>query len=259
MKGRSLVGLMVGFAAVTTGSLSVLAKSVRYFTDVDLKRLSIDFENKVKFSPNISTKYSVGLVTQTESLLAAGLPGELKIARQNPCKRGTSIAPAQETRNIKENNFQFSFNIPTNYRTEKKQDGKNLTITLHNPADDNFLECCKRNDPIACGYQTLPVFVTVQPATSETRLIPELSVFIKRVENIRETTIAKQKAFVYTTKSTMTGKIDADNVETSLSASFLTPDKRNIVTISTSKYGENISPVEEKVLNIVVSSFAFVR
>jgi hypothetical protein len=208
----------------------------------------------------VESKHSVGLATKTESLLAAGIPNELKIAqRHNPCKRGSSVAPAQETRNIKENNFQFSFNIPTNYRTEKKQDGKNLTISLHNPADDKFLECCKKNDPIACGYQTLPIFVAVQAATPETRLIPELSVFIKRIENIRETTIAKQKAFVYTTKSTMIGKIDADNVETSLSASFLTPDKRNIVTISTSKYGENISPVEEKVLNTVISSFAFVR
>ncbi|MFB8797909.1 MAG: hypothetical protein U7126_27625 [Microcoleus sp.] len=207
----------------------------------------------------VESKHSMGLATKTKSLLAAGLPGELKIARQNPCKRGSSIAPAKETKNIKENNFQFSFNIPTNYRIEKEQDGKTLTITLHNPADDKFLECCKKNDPIACGYQTLPVFVTVKAATSETRLIPEIGVFIKIIENIRETTIAKQKAFVYTTKSTMTGKIDADNVETSLSASFLTPDKRNIVTIYTSKYGENISPVEEKVLNIVVSSFAFVR
>lgn len=207
----------------------------------------------------VESKHSMGLATKTESLLAAGIPSELKIARQNPCKRGSSIAPAKETKNIKENNFQFSFNIPTNYRTEKEQDGKTLTITLHNPADDKFLECCKKNDPIACGYQTLPVFVTVKAATSETRLIPEIGVFIKIIENIRETTIAKQKAFVYTTKSTMTGKIDADNVETSLSASFLTPDKRNIVTISTSKYGENISSVEEKVLNIVVSSFAFVR
>lgn len=207
----------------------------------------------------VESKHSMGLATKTKSLLAAGLPGELKIARQNPCKRGSSIAPAKETKNIKENNFQFSFNIPTNYRIEKEQDGKTLTITLHNPADDKFLECCKKNDPIACGYQTLPVFVTVKAATSETRLIPEIGVFIKIIENIRETTIAKQKAFVYTTKSTMTGKIDADNVETSLSASFLTPDKRNIVTIYTSKYGENISPVEEKVFNIVVSSFAFVR
>ena len=205
------------------------------------------------------SKHSTGLATKTKSLLAAGLPGELKIARQNPCKRGSSIAPAKETKNIKENNFQFSFNIPTNYRIEKEQDGKTLTITLHNPADDKFLECCKKNDPIACGYQTLPVFVTVKAATSETRLIPEIGVFIKIIENIRETTIAKQKAFVYTTKSTMTGKIDADNVETSLSASFLTPDKRNIVTIYTSKYGENISPVEEKVLNIVISSFNFVK
>lgn len=55
----------------------------------------------------------------------------------------------------------------------------------------------------------------------------------------------------------MTGKID--EAETSLSANFLTPDKRNKVTISTSNYGDKISSVEEKVFNLVISSFAFVR
>lgn len=205
------------------------------------------------------SKHSMGLATKTESFLAAGLPGELKIAQsQNPCPRGPSVAPAKETRKIREEKFGFSFDIPTNYQTEKRQDNT-LTISLYNPADIQLLECGKKNRLRGYGHQTLPVWVRVQPATSETRLIPELSVFIKRIDNIRETTIAKQKAFVYITKSTMTGKIDADNVETSLSASFLTPDKRNKVTISTSKYGENISAVEEKVLNIVASSFAFVR
>ncbi|MEG4286309.1 hypothetical protein QUB68_24575 [Microcoleus sp. A006_D1] len=206
------------------------------------------------------SKHSMGLAMKTDSLLVPGLPSQLKIAqRQNPCKRGSSVAPAQETRKIREEKFQFSFNVPTNYRTEKRQDGKNLTISLHNPADDEFLECCHKNDPIACGYQTLPVFIKVEPATPATPLLPELSVFIKRIEPIVRTSIAKQKAFIYVTKSTMTGKIDADNVETSLSASFLTPDKRNKITISTSKYGEKISAVEEKVFNTVISSFAFVR
>ena len=207
----------------------------------------------------VESKHSMGLATKTKSLLAAGLPGELKIAQsQDPCPRGPSVAPTKETRKIREEKFGFSFDIPTNYQTEKMQDNT-LTISLYNPADIQLLECGKKNRLRGYGHQTLPVWVRVQPATSETRLIPELNQITFRLENIRKTTIAKQKAFVYIAKSTMTGKTDADNVETSLSANFLTPDKRNLVTISTFNYGDKISAVEEKVFNIVISSFNFVK
>jgi hypothetical protein len=74
-------------------------------------------------------------------------------------------------------------------------------IILYNPADIKFLECAKKNRLRGYGHGTLPVWVMVEPAISETRLIPELSSTIVRLENIRETTIAKQKAFVYITKS----------------------------------------------------------
>lgn len=205
----------------------------------------------------VESKHSMGLATKTKSLLAVGLPGELKIAQsQDPCPRGPSVAPTKETRKIREEKFGFSFDIPTNYQTEKMQDNT-LMIILHNPADIKLLECGKKNRLRGYGHQTLPVLVTVQPATPETRLLPELSSTTLRLENIRETTIAKQKAFVYIKKSSMTGKLD--DVDTSLTANFLTPDKRNLVTISTFNYGDKISAVEEKVFNTVVSSFAFVR
>jgi len=204
------------------------------------------------------SKHSVGLATKTESLLDPGVPSELKIAQgQNQCPRGPSVAPAKETRKIREEKLGFSFDIPTNYQTEKSQDDT-LRIILHNPADTKLLECCRKLRQIGCGHQTLPMVLIVQPATPETRLIPEIYQNM-RLENIRETIIAKQKAFVYIKKSSMTGKTDAANVETTLSANFFTPDKQNLVTISTFNYGDKISAVEEKVFNTVISSFAFVR
>ncbi|WP_293331161.1 hypothetical protein [Microcoleus sp. CAWBG58] len=207
----------------------------------------------------VESKHSVGLATKTESLLAAGLPGELKTAQaQNQCERSSRITPAKETRKIKDDKFYLSFDIPTNYRNEKTQDDKTLMIILNNPADTKLLECCKRIRQFDCGYGTLPVWVKVEPATSETRLIPELSSTTLRLENIRETTIAKQKAFVYITKSSLTGNID--DADTYLTASFFSPDRRNNVTISTRNFGrQNIGSVEQKVFNLVVSSFAFVK
>ena len=80
-----------------------------------------------------------------------------------------------------------------------------------------------------------------------------------RVENIREITIAKQKAFVSMTKYSIVGEID--RADTYLQASFLTPDRRNKITISIiNAPGENISgSIEEKVFDTVISSFTFVR
>ena len=200
----------------------------------------------------VESKHSMGLATKTESLLAAGMPSELKIAQsQNPCPRGPSVAPAKETRKIREEKFGFSFDIPTNYQSEKRQDNT-LAIILHNPADIKLLECCQKNRQIGCGHQTLPMLVRVQPATPETRLTPEIYQNM-RLENIRETTIAGQKAFVYY-KIT-----DRGEAGTSLEANFLTPDKRNKITVSTFTYGTKISSVDEKVFNLVISSFAFVR
>lgn len=207
----------------------------------------------------VESKHSMGLATKTKSLLAAGLPGELKIAQsQDPCPRGPSIAPTKETRKIREEKFGFSFDIPTNYQTEKRQDNT-LMIILHNPADIKLLECGKKNRLRGAGHGTLPVWVSVKPATSETRLLPELSETTLRLENIRETAIAKQKAFVYITKHSL-DRAEIDKADTYLNASLLTPDKRNIVTISTVNFGgKNIGSVEQQVFNTVVSSFAFVR
>jgi hypothetical protein len=205
------------------------------------------------------SKHSMGSTMKTQSSLVAQLTSDLKMAQaQNQCQRGPSVAPAKETRKIREEKFGFSFDIPTNYQTEKRQDNT-LTISLYNPADIQLLECGKKNRLRGAGHGTLPVWVTVQPTTPETRLLPELSATTLRLENIRETTIAKQKAFVYITKHSLDGA-EIDKADTYLNASFLTPDKRNIVTIYTLNFGgKNIGSVEQKVFNIVVSSFAFVR
>ncbi len=96
----------------------------------------------------------------------------------------------------------------------------------------------------------------VKPATPVTRLLRELSATTVRLENIRETTIAKQKALVYVVKSSMDG---GKSIDTSLEASFFTPDQRHKITFSVFNYGERIPEIEEQVFNLVISSFAFDR
>ncbi|HBK99806.1 MAG TPA: hypothetical protein DD001_22040 [Microcoleaceae bacterium UBA10368] len=209
----------------------------------------------------VESKHSMGSTMKTQSSLVAQLTSELKMAQsQDPCPRGPSVAPAKETRKIREDKFQFSFNIPTNYRNEKRQYNNSLSIFVYNPADTKLLECCRINRILFdCGYGTLPVWVRVEPATPETRLIPEPDATTLRVENIRETIIAKQKAFVYIRRYTLSG--DLAKADTYLEASFLAPDKRNQITISIiNAPKKDISgSIEEKVFNTVISSFTFVR
>ncbi|TAG97201.1 MAG: hypothetical protein EAZ09_05100 [Oscillatoriales cyanobacterium] len=56
MKGRSLVSLIMSFAIIATGSLSVFANSERYPTDAELKKLRIDFEKQIDSFQKTSRK-----------------------------------------------------------------------------------------------------------------------------------------------------------------------------------------------------------
>jgi len=172
------------------------------------------------------------------------------------CKRGTLVDPARESKKIKNPEFGFAFDIPANYTSETKGSSDRTYILLYNPNEQELKACCKKNRQIACdGYPSL-VMVTIEPAKSDTRLLPELSAVVLRLENIKPTTIANQKAVVYVVKSSLTGGKD---IQTSLTASFLTFNRKHKITVSGSAYGENINPIDEKVFQIVISSFSFVK
>jgi hypothetical protein len=56
MKGRALVSLIMSFAIIATGSLSVFANSERYPTDAELKKLKLDFEKQIDSFQKTSRK-----------------------------------------------------------------------------------------------------------------------------------------------------------------------------------------------------------
>lgn len=172
------------------------------------------------------------------------------------CKRGTLVNPARERQQTRNQEFGFVFDIPANYSSETNRSGDRTYILLYNPNEQELNTCCKKNRQIGCdGYPSL-VMVTIEPAKPETRLLPELNAVVLRLENIKPTTIANQKALVYVVKSSLTGGKD---IETSLTASFLTPNRKHKITVSGSAYGENLNPIDERVFQGVISSFAFVK
>ncbi len=76
-----------------------------------------------------------------------------------------------------------------------------------------------------------------------------------RLENIRTTTIANQEAVVYILKSSMDG---GENLDTSLEASFFTPNKQRKITISVFNSGDEIPETEQQVFNLVISSLSLI-
>ena len=75
------------------------------------------------------------------------------------------------------------------------------------------------------------------------------------VPNFKRLTLTIQKGMVYVVKSKMGGN---DNLDTSLNASFLTPDRQNKITVSFFTYGEQISQVDQQAFNVVVSSLSLI-
>lgn len=168
------------------------------------------------------------------------------------CKRGALVNPAKESKKIRNPDFGFVFDIPVNYTSETSRSDNITYILLYNPNEQELNACCKKNRQIGCdGYPSL-VTVKIEPAKSDTRLLPELRPD-ERLENIKPTTIANQKAVVYVKTST------ANGVNTFLTASFIAPNTKYKITVVAFSYKDTINPIDERVFQIVISSFAFVK
>jgi hypothetical protein len=172
---------------------------------------------------------------------------------REPCPLPPRIPPAKETERVTVSRLGISFNKPINYRLEENQRGNNNSILLYNPADDQVMDCFQRNRKVGGGHLTKPIVIKIETSTPNTPLIPEIGGTIIRLENVRPTTIANQKGMVYIVKSQMDR---AEDFDTSLEASFLTPNKQNKITVSFFTYGDQISPMDQQAFNVVVSSLS---
>jgi hypothetical protein len=171
------------------------------------------------------------------------------------CPDMPQITPTQESREISNQEFGFKFNIPANYRTEKRQDGNQLIILLRNPADIELLECCRINREVGCGHRVYDVVIKVENRPANLQNISNITQInssdIQQIINIIETTISNQEAVIYS------GKYQPDAIYQY--ASFFTPDQEYLVTIFAGDYGDEIDPIDEMVFNQVINSFEFME
>lgn len=169
------------------------------------------------------------------------------------CPDIPQVTPTEESREISNEEFGFNFKIPANYRTEKRQDGNELLILLRNPADVELLECCRINREIGCGHRVSDVVIKVEPRPANIQNLSDITQInssdIQQIINTIETRISNQDAVIYTVQ------YQPDAIYQY--ASFFTPNREYLVTISAGDYGEQIDPIDKMVFNQVVNSFEF--
>jgi hypothetical protein len=168
------------------------------------------------------------------------------------CPDIPQVTPTQESREIINQEFEFKFKIPTNYRTERRQEENKLSILLRNPADVELLECCRINREVGCGHRISDVVIQVKPRPSNLQNIWDIAVSnddYTEIINAEETKISNQDAVIYTVQYQPTAIYQY--------ASFLTPNREYLVTISAGDYGEQIDPIDQIIFNQVVNSFEF--
>ncbi|MEG4286316.1 hypothetical protein QUB68_24610 [Microcoleus sp. A006_D1] len=168
------------------------------------------------------------------------------------CKRGAFVDPARESKKVRNPDLGFLFDIPANYTSETSRSDNITHVLLYNPNEQELNACCKKNRQIGCDGNPSLVYVKIEQAKPNTRLLPELSAD-ERLENIKPTTIANQKALVYVKIST------ANGVNTFLTASFMAPNTKYKITVVAFSYTAKINPIDERVFQRVISSFAFVK
>ena len=173
------------------------------------------------------------------------------------CPDIPQVTPTQETREISNQEFEFKFKIPANYRTERRQEENQLSILLRNPADVELLECCRKTREVGCGHRISDVVIQVKPRPDNLQNIWDLAVSndnYTQILNVEETKISNQDAVIYTS-----GSQPNDPYATTFRyASFFTPNNTHLITILTGDYGREIDPIDERVFNQVVNSFEFI-
>jgi hypothetical protein len=184
-------------------------------------------------------------------LLTVALASVTLIASSHPlqaqvCPKGEVVPPSQQTRIIRSDLLNYRFNIPRNYRTMLFRGN----VLIYDPATFAQAQCYVKNRVPS----ELPrgVSVYIKSVNPESRNVTDLVKEQLGVEMLEPTTVANQSAIVYNT----------DTLGRWKNISFLTPDRRHMITIAVPyQYSGGkwvTSNRLEEVFKTVVSSFTFV-
>ncbi len=188
----------------------------------------------------------IGSAIAIAALMTPAPPGQAQT-----CPEGEVIPPVEETRVIRQDRYNYRFNIPANYRAMATSGN---TIYIFDPNSFKQAQCQVRNRVPT----ELPkaISVSVQAVNPGDRSIADLVRQRPTVENIEPTTVAGQMAVTYNEKT----------LGYTSEVAFFTPNRSYRVTISApfefeqNARGEFVPDeiFNERVFETVISSFTFV-
>jgi hypothetical protein len=181
------------------------------------------------------TLTSLAILTPKQS----ASPQEVWEGKLGNCTFGARVSPVKQTKEIVNRDFGFSFKIPANYssevqKIENQYNSEKFRISILNPADVSFLECSRKNQIRGAGHALLLAYVVVGKIPEGIRNlkdIPQLSPprIRETVHERREIVIANQPAIIFATQSIYPFRLTQ--------AFVFTPDKQNLIVVSTGAYG----------------------
>ncbi|HEY9605638.1 MAG TPA: hypothetical protein V6C85_28800 [Allocoleopsis sp.] len=170
------------------------------------------------------------------------------LAETQTCPKAEVVAPSSQTKIIRNARFNYRFRIPTNYGTIAQGDNGILVL---DPESFKRAQCLVTNR-VPTEYPP-GVAVYVEAVTPENHSVSDLIKQKPEAKIAGTTSVANQSAVVYT----------SDTLGYQKNVSFLTPDRKSIITISEPyqySAGKWVpATVFQSVSNTVLSSFTFTR
>lgn len=165
------------------------------------------------------------------------------------CQYSSNSQISSEVREITNNKFNFSFKIPSNYRTVSYGFYGKAIINLMNPLYYQYYQCTT-SGKLSQGQVFPGLSIFIEPYGSESNLINFVQnqprTYILRLKN---STISGQKALIY----------DSSGFDVLANTSFETPDKMYVVTVNSYYQDQkNFSNLyERQVFDMIIKTFRF--
>ncbi len=168
--------------------------------------------------------------------------------QRNVCPEPRQDLPLSTSREISNDEYSLSFEVPDNYSALLERNSDGITIVVRNPADVRFLDCVRQNRMIGAGQSVSDVRITVKPIPPGIRRLSDIVPSSARGLQVRSssTTIAEHEVVVY--------EVQSSYPLLTRTAVLAHPDGFSLIEISISNYGESLESVDVEVFDSVIST-----
>ena len=164
------------------------------------------------------------------------------------CPEPRQEIPSSTSREITNDEYGLSFEVPSNYSALLERNSDGVTIVVRNPADVRFLDCVTQNRMIGAGQSVSDIRVTAKPIPPGIQRLSDIVPSSTRDLQVRSssTTIAGREAVIYDVQSSYPLR--------TRTAVLMHSDGLSLIEISISNYGESLESVDTQVFDSIIST-----